>query len=74
MTLSWPNGKLISSTGTVEGRISKMKRGTNGFGYDPIFIPSGHKKTFGELNREKKLKIDHRSRAFSKISNLFVDS
>ena len=67
LTLHWPNGKFISSTGIVEGRISEIKKGTNGFGYDPIFIPSGYNKTFGELNPQEKLNIDHRSKAFSKI-------
>jgi len=73
LTLHWPNGKSISSTGIVEGKISEIKKGTNGFGYDPIFIPSGHNKTFGELKPQEKLKIDHRSKAFSKISNLFIN-
>jgi len=73
LTLHWPNGKFISSTGIVEGRISEIKKGTNGFGYDPIFIPFGYNKTFAELKPQEKLKIDHRSRAFSKISNLFIN-
>ena len=73
LTLHWPNGKSISSTGIVKGRISEIKKGTNGFGYDPIFIPSGYNKTFGELNSHEKIKIDHRSKAFSKISNLFIN-
>ena len=73
LTVCWPNGKFISSTGIVEGRISEIKKGTNGFGYDPIFIPHGYNKTFGELKPQEKLKIDHRSKAFSKISNLFIN-
>ena len=73
LTLHWPNGKFISSTGIVEGRISEIKKGTNGFGYDPIFIPLGYEKTFGELKPKEKLKIDHRSKAFLKISNLFIN-
>ena len=73
LTLYWPNGKFISSTGIVEGRISEIKKGTNGFGYDPIFIPLGHEKTFGELNTQEKLKINHRSKAFLKISNFFIN-
>ena len=72
LTVYWPEGKFISSTGTIEGRISKTRRGNNGFGYDPIFIPNGYKKTFGELDPGEKNKIDHRSKAFLKISNLFV--
>jgi len=73
LTLYWPNGKFFTSTGIVEGRISEIKKGTNGFGYDPIFIPHGYNKTFGELKPQEKLKIDHRSKAFLKISNLFID-
>ena len=73
LTVYWSNEKFISSTGIVEGRISESKKGSNGFGYDPIFIPSGHKKTFGELKQQEKLKIDHRSKAFLKISNLFIN-
>ena len=73
LTIHWPNGKFVSSSGIVEGRISETKKGTNGFGYDPIFIPLGHEKTFGELELQEKLKIDHRSKAFSKISNLFIN-
>ena len=40
LTIHWPNGRFVSSTGIVEGRISRTKKGSNGFGYDPIFIPS----------------------------------
>ena len=72
LTIHWPSGKFVSSSGIVEGRISETQEGTNGFGYDPIFIPLGHEKTFGELEPQEKLKIDHRSKAFSKISYLFI--
>ena len=72
LTVYWSNEKFISSTGIVEGRISESKKGSNGFGYDSIFIPSGYDKTFGELDPRKKIKIDHRSKAFQKISNLFI--
>ena len=73
LTLYWPDGTFILSTGIVEGRISEIKKGTNGFGYDPIFIPFGYNKTFAELKPQEKLKIDHRLKAFLKISNLFID-
>ena len=73
ISINWPDGKFISSTGIVEGRISETKKGSNGFGYDPIFIPYGYKKTFGELDAKEKLKIDHRSKAYSKISKIFTN-
>ena len=71
LTIYWPNGKFISEEGKIEGRISTFKRGKNGFGYDPIFIPDGKRLSFGEMQQTKKYKIDHRSRAFKKIRKFF---
>ena len=71
MTLYWPDGRNYSSTGTVKGKISSQKRGDNGFGYDPIFIPQGHNQTFGEMKTELKMSIDHRSKAMIKIKKFF---
>ena len=71
LTIFWPNGKFISKTGKIEGWISNLKRGKNGFGYDPIFIPYGKRLTFGEMKPKKKYKIDHRSNAFRKIKKFF---
>ncbi len=71
LVIYWPNKKKIYSVGKVSGKISKTKKGKNGFGYDPIFIPNGHKKTFAEMSKIYKYKIDHRSRAFKKIKRFF---
>jgi len=71
LTLYWPDGKYYTSRGEVEGKISNIKKGTNGFGYDPIFIPKGYNKTFGEMDLKQKLLIDHRYSAFLKIKNFF---
>ena len=67
LVIYWPNRKKIYSLGKVSGKISKTKKGKNGFGYDPIFIPNGHKKTFAEMSKSYKYKIDHRYKAFKKI-------
>ena len=72
MTLFWPNGKIYSSRGIVKGKISAQKKGKNGFGYDPIFIPNGYDKTFGEMKAKLKMSIDHRSKAYLKIKNFFI--
>jgi len=72
MTLFWPNGKSYSSTGIVKGKISAMKKGKNGFGYDPIFIPDGYNQTFGEMESKLKMSIDHRFKAFLKIKKFFI--
>ena len=67
LTIYWPSGKFITKIGSINGRISNNKVGKKGFGYDPIFIPLGSKKTFGQMPPKKKYKIDHRYRAFQKI-------
>ena len=67
LSIYGPNIKKIHSIGKVEGRISNKKVGKNGFGYDPIFIPNGEKITFGQMKFSKKIKIDHRAKAFKKI-------
>ena len=71
LVIYWPNRKKIYSLGKVSGKISKTKKGKNGFGYDPIFIPDGHKRTFAEMSKSYKYKIDHRAKAFKKIKRLF---
>ena len=71
LTIYWPNKKFYQSQGIVEGTISKKAKGKNGFGYDPIFIPKGYKKTFGEMLFSKKFQIDHRHKAFKKIKKFF---
>ena len=71
LTLFFPSGKNYLAKGIVQGRISEKKRGKNGFGYDPIFIPSGFEKTFGEMKPKFKMLIDHRYRAYLKIKKFF---
>ena len=73
LTLFWPNGQSYTSMGKVDGKISNSKKGNNGFGYDPIFIPNGYNKTFGEMEPDLKIKIDHRFKAFSKIKKFFFN-
>ena len=72
MTLYWPDGKNFSTQGIVKGKISTVKKGKNGFGYDPIFIPDGYNQTFAEMMPNIKMSIDHRFKAFLKIKNFFI--
>ena len=71
LTIYWPNGKIVESEGKIEGLISQKKKGKNGFGYDPIFMPLKNKLTFGQMSPSRKYKIDHRFKAFKKIKRFF---
>jgi len=72
LTLYWPNGKSFTSRGVIKGKISLSRRGKNGFGYDPIFIPSGYNQTFGEMEFKLKTSIDHRFKAYLGIKEFFI--
>ena len=67
LSISYLNKKIACVTGKVEGHISHKPKGKNGFGYDPIFIPSNKRETFGEMKQSQKYKMDHRYKAFKKI-------
>ncbi len=54
-------------TGAVEGEIARAPAGAGGFGYDPLFIPEGHTRTFAELGDEVKNSLSHRARALEKV-------
>ena len=67
LSISYLDKKIACVQSKIEGSISTQSKGTNGFGYDPIFVPEGKKKTFGEMQPAKKYKIDHRYFAFKKL-------
>ena len=67
LTFSFSAIKNITAIGVVYGNISEKMSGKKGFGYDPIFIPKGSKITFGQMNKKKKILMDHRFLAFKKL-------
>lgn len=68
MSIADNKGKIIfTAEGICSGKIANEPRGTNGFGYDPIFTPDGFDKTFGELPGDVKQQISHRARAVVEI-------
>ena len=72
LALSFPNGQTISFQGKVYGQLQFPAKGLNGFGYDPIFVPNGYKKTFGEMNYAYKERISHRQKAFKKLKKYLL--
>jgi XTP/dITP diphosphohydrolase len=64
-------GKIIGvAEGVCRGNICLESKGENGFGYDPLFIPDGYKKTFAEMGAEEKNKISHRSKALAEAKKI----
>jgi XTP/dITP diphosphohydrolase len=76
LALAWPDGAEDTFEGRVNGILVFPPRGTAGFGYDPIFLPDGYDRTFGEMSSEEKhglpadgsLALSHRARAFQKFA------
>jgi XTP/dITP diphosphohydrolase len=75
LCVAWPDGHLEEFEATVEGTLVWPPRGTAGFGYDPMFLPHGHTRTFGEMTADEKhglpprgQGLSHRARAFVKLA------
>jgi XTP/dITP diphosphohydrolase len=69
LCIAWPDGHDEIFRGNVDGTIVWPKRGTYGFGYDPIFQPTGYNQTFGEIDPTIKHEISHRAEAFAKLTS-----
>ncbi len=67
LSLAMPHGEIQTFEGEIHGHLTFPPRGTHGFGYDPIFIPTGHDQTFGEIDPHLKNAMSHRARAFEKL-------
>lgn len=76
LCIAWPDGHLEDFEGRIDGTLVWPPRGTRGFGYDPVFLPDGHARTFGEMSAEEKhglpprgLGLSHRARAFMALAD-----
>ena len=67
LVLCWPDGHEEGFEGRIDGALVWPPRGQNGFGYDPIFVAEGHDMTFGEMEPQAKLAMEHRARAFARL-------
>ena len=76
LALVWPDGHAECFEGRIDGVLVNPPRGTAGFGYDPIFLPEGHSRTFGEMTSDEKhgipadgsTALSHRARAFQMLA------
>ena len=68
-----PDGRIVLAEGRVEGTLLRGPRGSNGFGYDPIFVPIGEKRTTAEMSAEEKDAISHRGFAFRALAPKLAD-
>ncbi|MBO0347206.1 RdgB/HAM1 family non-canonical purine NTP pyrophosphatase [Roseibium limicola] len=80
LCLAWPDGHVEYFRGDVEGEVIWPPRGTAGFGYDPVFRPEGHERTFGEMTSDEKhgwskteQALSHRARAFQLFSKACLE-
>ncbi len=69
MALAFPDGTVKTFLGYAKGCIAPEPRGKTGFGYDPVFIPEGHKRTFAEMTAEEKDRLSHRGQALEKVAH-----
>jgi XTP/dITP diphosphohydrolase len=80
LCLAWPDGHVEEFEGRVDGALVWPPRGDKGFGYDPMFLPDGHTRTFGEMSSEEKhglpprgKGLSHRARAFRKLAEACLE-
>jgi XTP/dITP diphosphohydrolase len=65
--LALPDGHYKTFTGYAKGAIGEKQRGGSGFGYDPVFYPVGHDRTFAEMSASEKDALSHRGKAMEKL-------
>ena len=68
----WPDGREVLAEGVVDGTIAESPRGSRGFGYDPVFVPSPGELTFAEMSLEAKGAVSHRGRALRELARLLA--
>jgi XTP/dITP diphosphohydrolase len=72
LALAFPDGRTETFRGEVEGHLVWPPRGPNGFGYDPMFVPEHHDRTFGEMEGHEKATLSHRARAFAAFAHAML--
>ncbi len=73
ITMVYPNGRKIVARGECEGHMIDQPKGSNGFGYDPLFVPVGYDRTFAELSGTEKNQISHRAIALQNLRKKLME-
>ncbi len=73
ITMLFPNGDKLVARGECRGRIALELRGDGGFGYDPLFIPDGESRSFGEMSADEKNRISHRARSLQILEKMIQE-
>lgn len=73
LCLAWPDGDIATFFGRVDGTTTWPPRGDKGFGYDPMFVPIGETRTFGEMDPAEKDALSHRARAFAQLLQACIE-
>lgn len=73
ITMLFPNGEQLVARGECRGRIALELRGEGGFGYDPLFIPDGESRSFGEMSADEKNRISHRARSLQILEKMIQE-
>ncbi len=73
ITMLFPNGDKLVARGECRGRIALELRGEGGFGYDPLFIPDGESRSFGEMSADEKNRISHRARSLQILEKMIQE-
>jgi XTP/dITP diphosphohydrolase len=74
ITLVYADGRVLSARGECPGVLTEEERGSGGFGYDPLFMPDGFQKTFGELTEAQKNTVSHRAKAMASLRQLLSEN
>lgn len=73
VSLAWPDGRYKLFEGRVDGYIAEQKMpGSEGFGYDPVFVPQGYDRSFAQMSKEEKNNMSHRGRAMKKFKEYLI--
>lgn len=74
LAVAWPDGLCVSAEGERVGIVTEARRGDKGAGFDPLFLPNGHARTYGEMEAAERDRVNHRADAFARLQKICLNS